>query len=152
MYIALLLVLLVTGFLLGLHGFRRKSRARIFGGVGLVIGTLAFFGLMSFWGEMLGFEELGFIRRFWIQIIAEVVVVLVGATIAAGLVWLATVPLRSYTSARWAGIIAGGGLWSNMGCCDVCRRASLRLRCSHGDRRSDSRYGYRILPFQFTLL
>ncbi|HMY20318.1 MAG TPA: UPF0182 family protein, partial [Polyangium sp.] len=93
MYIALLIVSLSVGIGLAAFGRLHQRRGLLIGGGILTLATLGFFGFMSFWGELLWFAEVGYVRRFWTRIIAETVTILVGSIVAAGLVWLLTWPL-----------------------------------------------------------
>ena len=75
MYILLLASLLCLGAWL-LHRGRIRLSATI------LVATLAFFGLMSFWGEMLWFDQLGYGQRFWVFVVARIGSVAAGAGLA----------------------------------------------------------------------
>ena len=85
MYVLLLISFLASGAWLAHHGVSRRQPARTWLGVGLLVGGLALFGLMSFWGESLWFENLGYSARFWTFIGAQAGAVLTGAALAFGL-------------------------------------------------------------------
>ncbi|HKK70150.1 MAG TPA: hypothetical protein VKA86_02965, partial [Candidatus Krumholzibacteria bacterium] len=68
MYIGLLLLLIVTSVWLVTRGLGRGARGLVVGGGALAVATVAFYALMSFWGEMLWFDALGFGQRFWTEV------------------------------------------------------------------------------------
>ena len=70
MYVALLVLLLVISSALAFNGVQRHRSKSVFVGCFILLFTGLFFGLLSFWGEMLWFEELGQSRRFWTVISA----------------------------------------------------------------------------------
>ncbi|HVJ92651.1 MAG TPA: UPF0182 family protein [Labilithrix sp.] len=113
MYVVILLALVAIGVALVISGSARQDRRLALGGAFVVLATLGFFGLLSLWGEILWFEEVGFIRRFWTQVIAQSFVMLVAAALAAGTVWLLTSAIAG-TRTRLFGTISAavvGCLW-----------------------------------------
>jgi uncharacterized membrane protein (UPF0182 family) len=86
MYIALLLIILAIGF----AALRRRSIGRRVAGVVVIVGGLAFFGLMSFWGEKLWFQQLGFGDRFWTFVVWRVGVPLFGAALGWAMAFVLT--------------------------------------------------------------
>lgn len=133
MYTAVLIVLLVVGIGLAAFGRQRERRGFVVGGGILALATLIFFGFMSFWGEFLWFAEVGYTGRFWTQIIAVTIVVLVGTILAAGLVWLLTWPLPHRAKpARWLGMIVAVVLGVFWGTLDY----EIALRWAFGIRTS----------------
>jgi len=70
MYIALLLLLLALGGAAIFNGVQRDRPRTLAIGCLIVLLTVLFFGLLSFWGEMLWFEELGQSQRFWTVVFA----------------------------------------------------------------------------------
>ena len=64
MYIALLMLLLAVGGALVFNGVQRHRPQSLFAGSLILLFTGLFFGLLSFWGEMLWFEELRQSQRF----------------------------------------------------------------------------------------
>ncbi len=133
MYIALLIVSLSVGIGLAAFGRLHQRRGLLIGGGILTLATLGFFGFMSFWGELLWFAEVGYVRRFWTRIIAETVTILVGSIVAAGLVWLLTWPLSPQAkNTRLLGVAAaavGGAFWGALG-------YEIALRWAYGIRTS----------------
>jgi hypothetical protein len=115
MYTLVLIGLIAAGIALAAAGWRRQRRGLVTAGLLLVGATLLFFGLLSFWGEMLWFEHVGFARRFWTQVLAQIGVAIALAVFAAVATWLLTLPTRRHAPrARWIGaLVAGvvGGLW-----------------------------------------
>ncbi len=120
MYIGLLLLLLVASVWLVTRGLGRGVRGLVVGGGALAVATVAFYALMSFWGEMLWFDALGFGQRFWTEVGARVVMIvgaaaLVGAVVA---LLLRALPPESRGLRRGAWILgavgallAGVSLW-----------------------------------------
>jgi uncharacterized protein len=100
MYIAILLGLITAGIALAAFGRTRRKTGAVIAGACMIGGTIAFFGLLSFWGEMLWFEEVGLARRFWTEVLAKVGTTLLGAAIAAGLAWVLTLPVHRHASSR----------------------------------------------------
>ncbi|MDP5060166.1 MAG: UPF0182 family protein [Pseudomonadales bacterium] len=78
MYILLLTVLLYLAARLIRQGLQRRSPRRQVMGAALLLLTLSFYGLMSLWGEWLWFENLGYGRRFWTLLLAQVGVIGLG--------------------------------------------------------------------------
>lgn len=84
MYIALLIILLAIAGALVLFGYRNKHNITIYTGLLVGITSLAFFGFMDFWGEVLWFEATGYAQRFWVEFGAKA-----GFSLIAGLLgWL----------------------------------------------------------------
>ena len=72
MYIVLLVSLLAFGSTLVFNGVRFHRIKPLLVGSLIFLFTGLFFGLLSFWGEMLWFEELGQSQRFWTAVSAQV--------------------------------------------------------------------------------
>jgi uncharacterized membrane protein (UPF0182 family) len=87
-YWLLLLGLLALGGWALHSGFQRRSRARRVAGILAIAGTLLFFSLLSFWGEMIWFEALGYAGRFWRMVAAKSGAPLLFAAIGGVGVWL----------------------------------------------------------------
>ena len=85
MYVLLLISILAIGTWQVHAGVTRGQRSRTWLGVGVLVSGLGFFGLMSFWGELLWFEALGYSARFWTFIGAQAGAVFAGAALAFGL-------------------------------------------------------------------
>lgn len=71
MYIFLLVALLAAGAYLTFKGFRNQKHSLILCGKAGIVTTLLFFALLSFWGEMLWFESVGYAGRFWRMVAAK---------------------------------------------------------------------------------
>jgi len=115
MYIVVLLGLIAAGVALTASGWRRHRNGTVIAGFGLMGGALAFFGLLSFWGELLWFEEVGLARRFWTEVLAKIGMTLGGAAVASGLTWILTLPVQRHRPrARRVGVVLaaiGGAVW-----------------------------------------
>lgn len=113
MYVLFIAIALAIGAGLIIQGRRRESRRRTVAGALVLAATGALFALMSFWGEMLWFEELGHSGRFWTAVLAKTGVLVAGAA-AAGLgVLLLTQPMSGRMGRRRrlpviAAAVAGG--------------------------------------------
>jgi len=81
MYIALLLLLLAVGSALVVKGARLQRIQSFVIGCVVILFTGLFFGLLSFWGEMLWFEELGQTQRFWTAVSAQAGFTALGALV-----------------------------------------------------------------------
>jgi uncharacterized membrane protein (UPF0182 family) len=110
MYTVLLLLLLAAGLGLGFTGVNRGRWQEVVAGVAVCLATVAFFGLLSFWGEMLWFDALGFSSRFWIAVRWQVGFALGGALAGAGLVYLLTLTVSRHFPAGHLVPEAVGGL------------------------------------------
>jgi hypothetical protein len=119
MYIALLLLCLAPGGASLFYGLKRRRFKNVLTGVAVLLFTGTFFGLMSFWGEMLWFEELGQTQRFWTAVSAEGGFAVLAALVGGIGVLLLTLPVpvrgplgRILPAA--AGALGGGvwGLWN----------------------------------------
>ncbi len=84
MYTFLLLALLAAAAGLIISGALRRSATRGIAGALVAAGTIFFFWLLGFWGEMLWFEAIGYANRFWTVFWAEALLAAGGAL--AGLV------------------------------------------------------------------
>ncbi|MDF2694693.1 MAG: hypothetical protein K0S65_3076, partial [Labilithrix sp.] len=115
MYSIALLVLLALATALVVRGLRRRSWTAMGVGLAVATATLVVFGLFSFWGEMLWFEEVGFLDRFWTVVGATVGIAVAAALLSAALVGLITLPAR-HTARRprrigMAVAAAAGAAW-----------------------------------------
>lgn len=117
MYIALLVLLVVVGSALVVKGARLQRIKSFAIGCVVILFTGLFFGLLSFWGEMLWFEELGQTQRFWTAVAAQVGFTALGALVGGLGVLFLTVRIPAETSlARvWPSVIGTifGGLWGS---------------------------------------
>lgn len=114
MYSVVLVLLVVTGIWLLVHGsVRRRFVLAAIGGV-LAVGTGLLFGLMDFWGEMLWFSALGYGDRFWDVILAKVLAGAAGGAVGATLSLALTGNLGRITAPTRLGVslasafVAGG--------------------------------------------
>lgn len=115
MYIILFAVFMLLGGGLVFLGLERAKRGPVVTGLFLLLGTPLFFGVLSFWGEMLWFEALGYEHRFWLFVSAQVGLPLLSAMLGGLGVFVLTLPLPQ--QARWTrrwpvlGGAAIGALW-----------------------------------------
>ncbi len=107
MYVLLLLLGLAGFGWLLVRGLQCRSRwRRSLGWSGLAV-TILFFPLLSFWGEMLWFEALGFSGRFWSEVYARI-----GLASAASLVGVAWAWLWGRSQGIWTRLgVLLSGLW-----------------------------------------
>ncbi|WP_437679071.1 UPF0182 family protein [Sorangium sp. So ce131] len=117
MYILFILVLLGAGAALIAWGMWMRRRLPVAAGALLGVGTLAFFGFLSFWGEYLWFAELGYAARFWTATLARLISALVAASLGGLLVFLLTLPARSLGARRVPTLLGAalGALWGFFG-------------------------------------
>ena len=115
MYIALLVLLLaLSGVLvfIGVQHHRLKSLAI---GFIVLLVTVLFFGLLSFWGEMLWFEELGQSQRFWTVVIAQAGFAALGALVGGIGVFILTLPISAQNplGRTWPAVTGAlsGAIW-----------------------------------------
>ncbi len=114
MYVLLLVALVGLGAWIVRGGVRRRHPPQVRLGVAWITACLLFFVLLSFWGEMLWFDAVGYGSRFWTLIWARVGALAFGAGSAfLGVRFLtASLPARPISRA-WRGLIGafGGGIW-----------------------------------------
>jgi uncharacterized membrane protein (UPF0182 family) len=112
MYLLLLTALLILAAWMVASGLRADKRLRIAAGGAIGLATVLVFALLSFWGEMLWFEALGYASRFWTFVIAEggamLAAMVLAAALAAVLSWA-----TGWAVTRWAAVLASAvaGLW-----------------------------------------
>ncbi|MFZ0426679.1 MAG: UPF0182 family protein [Acidobacteriota bacterium] len=115
MYILLLLLLIGLAAILVSSGIRRHQRRRVYLGVAVAALTICFFSLLDFWTEMLWFDALGFGRRFWTVVWAELLIGLLAGLFGFIVVFTTTLPLRGRSSVpTWVWSLPGaiiGAVW-----------------------------------------
>lgn len=112
MYTAILIVLLGIAAFFLYKGIRKRKISVIISGVLWGLLTVLFFWFMDFWGEVLWFRSVGYIQRFWTEILAKIYTLLAGAIIGWGFVFIFTsfIPKKKkYTRllARTVGAFSG---------------------------------------------
>ncbi len=88
MYIVLLIILLLPAFLLVRSGIGNRRPLFLVGGIGWGALVVLFFLFLSFWGEVLWFEALGFGKRFWTEILAKAGIMAGGGAFSALVMFL----------------------------------------------------------------
>ena len=115
MYVALLVLMVGLDGLAVFKGVQLHSARTLVAGSVILTFTGLFFGLLSFWGEMLWFEELGQSQRFWTVVSAQVGFAALGALVGGLGVWILTLPIPVPTPiARIWPAVAGalsGAIW-----------------------------------------
>ena len=112
MYLLILLVLLAAGAWGMLQGVRTARPLPTLAGAGLIAATAGFFAFLSFWGEVLWFDALGYAQRFWTVLLAQSVSALAGAGVALTVVWTVTIASGSRWVRHGAVLVAAvGGAW-----------------------------------------
>ena len=116
MYVILLIGVLVGGIWLVRTALQRRDRRRWIGGWCLLIFGLGAFGLMSFTGELLWYQALGYERRFWVFVGARLIMPIAGGaaafTLGLALAWRSGPHLRRAVAFA-AGL--GGVIWGLIG-------------------------------------
>jgi uncharacterized protein len=96
-------------------GLQTNRKWLSLGGRLLLVATLAFFALLSFWGEMLWFAALGYNDRFWTAILAFVSVAGVAALAGGIVVYLLTwfIPREPPVARLWPELLGVllGAVW-----------------------------------------
>jgi uncharacterized membrane protein (UPF0182 family) len=111
--------LILTGIALGAwfiyDGLQRGRRVAIGLGTTVIAATVAFFGILGLWGEMLWFEALGYGERFWTILLAKLLVLVASAIMAGVGVHLLGIPIGSQgRPLRLIAVAAAaivGGVW-----------------------------------------
>ena len=106
MYIALLIAILAVGALL----LRGRTLGRRVAGAAVVAIGIGFFLLMTFWAEMLWFDQLGFSHRFWTFVSWRVGTPLVGAALACTIAFLLTARSGPHLRHRVMALAAAAGV------------------------------------------
>ena len=112
--IILILLLLISGFIL-YKGIMNKKKSIIFLGATLAILSLLFFAFMSFWGEMLWFENLGYNNRFWKVWLTKKGLFVISFLFSGFVIYLFTYNLKNQNKyIRYLALLLGafiGGAW-----------------------------------------
>src|SRR5512135_779188 len=115
MYVALLVLMVGLGGLAVFKGVQLHSARTLLAGSVILTFTGLFFGLLSFWGELLWLEEVGQSQRFWTVVSAQVGFAALGAIVGGLGVWILTLPIPVPTPiARIWPAVAGalsGAIW-----------------------------------------
>lgn len=115
MYFLLLFLLLAFGTLLLVRGILQRRTVKIVSGALLLLVAAGFFGLLSFWAEMLWFDAAGYGERFWTVVAAKAGFTAIGGVAAGLLTWGLTLPVprRPPTARVWPQALAVlfGAVW-----------------------------------------
>ncbi len=113
--LALLLLLLALGGAIVFKGVQSQRPKNLLVGSGILLLTGLFFALLSFWGEMLWFEELGQSQRFWTAVFAVGGFAVLGALVGGLGVFILTLPIPGLTPLGrvWPALAGAliGALW-----------------------------------------
>lgn len=83
MYTALILALIALAAFFFISGAKNRKPVKAFIGLAIGIFTLAFFWFMSFWGEVLWFQNLGYGSRLWTFVYSNSLLAVIGAVFGA---------------------------------------------------------------------
>lgn len=110
MYTILWMLLVVGSIALIVMGTARSRRAPIFFGSALLVLVAAFFAFVSFWGELLWYDAVGYADRFWTVVLTQIGVSFGAAVSSMILVASLTslLPQRPAVSRWWPTALAGG--------------------------------------------
>jgi len=117
MYTVIILILLFFGIRLIYLGSKKKRKSGIITGALILALTAVFFWFMSFWGEKLWYDALGFGQRFWIEIGTKAGLILTGVLLSGFLVYLFTTAIDKRNAFfRYLGLAIAllfGGIWGH---------------------------------------
>jgi len=117
MYTVIILILLFLGIRFIYLGAKKNKKPAIITGAVILALTALFFWFMSFWGEKLWYDALGFGQRFWIEIGTKAGLILVGALLSGLLVYLFTSTIDKRNAFfRYLGLgiaLLFGGIWGH---------------------------------------
>ncbi|MGM0531365.1 MAG: UPF0182 family protein [Bacteroidota bacterium] len=115
MYTVIILVLLFFGIRFIYVGAKKQRKKSIYLGGIIILLTFLFFQFMSFWGDKLWYDSLGFTQRFWIEIGVKAGLIVAGGAIAGLLVLAFTAPIdKRNIFFRYLALGIGliyGGIW-----------------------------------------
>lgn len=111
MYVLLILGILTTAGWIGWRGLVQRRPAGVWLSAAILLGAVLFFSLLSFWGEMLWYESLGYAGRFWRAALVRVLAVVLGSALAGGGVFLLTlgIPASRVSTRLWPELVGAGG-------------------------------------------
>ena len=117
MYTVIILILLFFGIRFIYLGAKKQKRMSIIYGAAIVVLTFLLFQFMSFWGNKLWYDSLGFSERFWIEIGAKAGMILMGVVISGLLILALTSSIdRRNIFFRYLALGIGvlyGGIWGH---------------------------------------
>ena len=117
MYTIIILILLFFGIRFIYLGAKKQKRTNIIYGAAIIVLTFLLFQFMSFWGNKLWYDSLGFSERFWIEIGAKAGMILVGVLISGLLILALTSSIdKRNIFFRYLALGIGvlyGGIWGH---------------------------------------
>ncbi len=117
MYTIIILILLFFGIRFIYLGAKKQKRRKIYYGAAIIVLTFLLFQFMSFWGNKLWFDSLGFSERFWIEIGAKAGMIIAGVVISSLLILALTSSIdRRNIFFRYLALGIGvlyGGIWGH---------------------------------------
>ena len=117
MYTVIILILVFLGIRFIYTGTKKNKKTNIITGAFVLALTAVLFLFMSFWGEKLWYDALGFGQRFWIEIGTKAGMILAGLVLSGLLVYLFTSTIdKSNAFFRYLGLAIAllfGGIWGH---------------------------------------
>ena len=117
MYTVIILILLFFGIRFIYFGAKKNRKTNIITGGAILALTALFFLFMTFWGDKLWFDSLGFGQRFWIEILTKAGLIVAGLAVAGLLVYTFTTTIdRRNAFFRYLGLAIAllfGGIWGH---------------------------------------
>jgi len=117
MYTAIILILAFFGIRFIYLGVQKNKKKNIITGAAIILLTALAFWFMSFWGDKLWYDSLGFGQRFWIEIGTKAGLIVAGVILAGLLVYLFTTTIdRANLFFRYLALVIAlifGGIWGH---------------------------------------
>lgn len=156
MYSVLLILLLGISAALIIIGILKRGSGKVVIGAVVASSTIVFFWFLSFWGEMLWFESLGYSQRFWIVVFTKIVLIIVGALFGCITISILTSLIPRERKYLWIGskVIGAliGGIWGPLNW-DIILRYWNHVSVAISDPilKKDMGFYLFILPFYDSL-
>jgi uncharacterized membrane protein (UPF0182 family) len=118
MYVMLIILLLCIAAGLILWGLRQKKISKVVFGVVILASTFLFFNFLSFWSDVLWFDSLGYLNRFWKVILYRALFAVLGGIIGFAVLWILTLFVFEHKKTRihWIPALVGlyvGAKWGS---------------------------------------
>lgn len=119
MYIVLIILLLGIAAGLILWGLRQKKLSKVVAGVVIAAATFLFFSFLSFWSDVLWFDALGYLNRFWKVVLYRILFAVIGGAVGFAILWSLTLFVFDHRKSRvrWVPILIGlylGAKWGSI--------------------------------------